>query len=161
MANGRQGIERMRMPVPPGLRGGGNAGGQSGVVPMIKFQPGIAFEGRSATAGQIIQPTSGWLDGDSADSYRMDVKILSMSATLSLVIESAPAPEGPWTAATSFTTVTATNIVLSSEGGAQNFSRFVRWRVDLTGAGAWNVCFQLLATPGKGSPAAQRLPRRV
>lgn len=67
------------------------------------------------------------------------MQILAVT-NVTLAIESAAGHEGPWIESTTFAAATDTMIVLSSEGGSINFSRYIRWRFEGDGVNAWNIC---------------------
>jgi len=90
----------------------------------------------------------------------MQVQAMSM-VDCSLLLESAPAVEGPWTQISSYDAAADNAIVLSSEGGTKKFSNLVRWRINPTAAGAWNICFKIKATASGAKMSRVRAPRRA
>jgi len=108
----------------------------------------------ATTYGVIYQPGRMWLVLEEEKEVALDVMILnstvSAGSTLaSLVIETAPAPEGPWTAVGTFTTAyTQTRLFLTSrEGGTAQFQRLLRHKIDPTQAsGDWAMTSRICAT---------------
>ena len=138
-------------------RAGRQTGGQAGAK-LYRFQPWLTVYG-TAAATEVLQPCREWLDGVDYTTYHMQVQVLTVT-NATLVIESATSREGPWNTATSFTGTTDTTIVLSSEGGgSNNFSRYIRWKLETSGT--WEVCFQLLFTSGGGFSDLKLSPRVV
>jgi hypothetical protein len=108
----------------------------------------------ATTYGMIFQPAKGWLVVDEKKEVALDVTVLNStvaagSTLSSLVIETAPALEGPWTAVGTFTAAaTQTRLFLTSrEGGTVQFQRLLRWKIDPSSAsGDWAQTFRICAT---------------
>ena len=119
----------------------------------VPMQGVITLKG-ATTYGAIIQPARGWLVLDDFKELALDVMVLNSTvaagATLaSLIFETAPAVEGPWTAVGTYTTAfTQTRLFLTSrEGGTAQFQRLARWKLDPTQAsGNWATTFKVCAT---------------
>jgi hypothetical protein len=126
----------------------------------IKFQPWLTLASGSGAGSpyEIIQPGSGWLRGEGASVYHMDVNVSFISGC-TLYLETSTTPEGPWDSVSGITVQTDTRTVISSEGGSSKFTGLVRWRV--SGDAPWQVCFQLQATPGAGMPKHVGVPTKV
>ena len=125
----------------------------------IKMQPWLTLAG-AAGVTEVLQPSDGWLRGADYPTYHMQVQVKAISGTnATLTLETAPSAEGPWASITTFTAVTDTMIVISSEGGSNRFSNLVRWK--MTASDAWQVCFSLNATPGMSVSNVSGAPRRV
>lgn len=150
--------DRQDFKLPPGFPVSAGQRGFAMPSTAIDMQPWLTLTG--ATTVDVIMPAHRWLDGSMVDAYRMDVRITDLGSTVALLLESSPVQEGPWTTVASYTGATATTLLVSSEGGSAKFSRFLRWRLDTSSAGAWNICFMLRATPERGAPAAPRTPRK-
>ncbi len=121
----------------------------------IRFQPWLSLE-TAASWGEIVQPASQWLAGAQVPTYQMQVQIMYLAGA-TLLLESSPTAEGPWATVVSYTAQTNTMIMLASEGGG--FAGYIRWRVE--GTAAWQICFQLRATPGASVMQQMGTPKRV
>lgn len=118
-------------------------GSQAGV---IAFQEFLTITAAGSGTKEAIQPSYAWLKGYLYPTYHVQVEIPYCSANATIYLESSPTAEGPWDTVKSFTAVTNTMIVISSEGGENKFTGLVRWRVE--GTAPWQVCFQFHAMPG-------------
>ena len=126
---------------------------------VINFQPWLSLTGVSGS-GDVTQPARHWLNGTNFATCNMQVQAMSVVAC-TLVLESASSVEGPWSTITSYQAAADAAIVLSSEGGTQKFSNLVRWRINPSGAAAWNICFKLKATASGSKMSRVKAPRRV
>lgn len=142
--NCNQGLrEGPRQRMLPSYVGIDDMGAQDGVV---RFQPTVTIEAAGSGTKEAIQPSDMWIRGCQFPTYHMQVEIIENSANAEVYLESAPTAEGPFDTVKSFTAVTNTMIVISSEGGENKFTGLLRWRV--AGTAPWQACFQFHAMPG-------------
>ena len=78
-----------------GRRRSGMSAYACGPTRVIDFQPWITLIGTSSTP-DVIQPARTWLNGESMPTYNMKILITAITQC-TLVLESAPSGEGPWT----------------------------------------------------------------
>ena len=163
--NPGQGLGRQSLPAGGRgtQRGRAVRGGRSGApLPskpdLIKFQPWLSLVGDS-TSQDVIQPAREWLDGEDIATYVMKIEVLQVS-NCTLVLESAPTVEGPWTTSSSVTTVGSSTAVATSEGGSTGFSKYLRWRAD-KGGSDWEICFKVTALPSQSTAVPVKTPRKV
>ena len=123
----------------------------------IMFQPLVTVLGSSAS-NDLIQASDMWLQGRE-NTYHIQVSLNAIS-NCTLVLESCPTVEGPWSTVTSYAAATQTMAVISSEGGATKFSGLVRWRIEKD-VSDWSTCFQLKAMPGQSVTNVVESPRRA
>ena len=100
------------------------------------------------------------------DPYVMDPDFFKMpegrkiGATVTLVVEQAMQPEGPWSSLLSINQTvpyTVQGINLSAEDGAANqLLRFIRWHIEST-CGAWKTCFRINARATTPSTSNSKL----
>jgi len=141
-----------------GRRRSGMSAYACGPTRVIDFQPWITLIGTSSTP-DVIQPARTWLNGESMPTCNMKILITAITQC-TLVLESAPSGEGPWTQVQAFTQAADNMLVASSEGGPCQFSKYIRWKVDKAG-NAWKVCFQVRAMPGKSAAELKLTPRNA
>jgi hypothetical protein len=122
------------------------------------FQPWLTLSAPGGT-DDVIQPCRHWLDGINESTLHMKIEMTYVT-NATLVIEAALSREGPWMQCAMLTAATYNMLVMSSEGGAMTFGRYVRWRVDGHAANPWEVCFQLMVTSGAMSDA-KLAPRKA
>lgn len=136
-------------------------GAPSGRSPVrrFRFQPWLTLYGPAAI-DEVVQPCRHYLDGLNEATYHFQVEVLSIT-NVTLVVESAQSQEGPWSQCTGFGSTTDTMVVLSSEGGSMNFSRYVRWRLDGDGVNDWEISFQMLLTSGAAVSETKLSPRKA
>jgi len=153
------------------ILGNGNKGSIGGIqsqidktafdkATVLKWQPWLNVEAAAGAGSpyEFIQPRSGWLEGHSVSTYHLKVQI-SFLNNCTLIFESSPTEEGPWTEVLSYTEQTDIMTVISSEGGTARFSGYVRWRV--TGTPAYQICFQLEAVPGASIASYIATPKKI
>jgi hypothetical protein len=99
----------------------------------------------AATADEVIQMRSKWLDGSRVPGYLVFVEILGNSNG-KLSLQTSMGEEGPWKEVAAYTGTTATTVLVSSEGDAALLAGMLRWKMTGTAAD-WKVCFRLQATP--------------
>jgi hypothetical protein len=150
--------------LPPGL-GGGSGKGLKYDLPkscfqgeVITWQPIGTFFGATGSP-QMVQPAGQWLHGLNFASYLLKAELMHLTGC-TLVIESALTVEGPWTTVATLAAAGSTEAILSSEGGPTVFSNHVRWRVE-PGAGAWSLCFKLVAVPGQSINQPLGSPKKL
>jgi hypothetical protein len=120
----------------------------------------MTFETSGGCSEDIVQPARAWLSGEQAATYHCKVEISYLSSGWTLELESSPTPEGPWVEVVAFTAQTDTVVVLSSEGGSNKFSGYIRWRLPAT-TSDWGACFQIKATPGINVSGITMTPKIV
>jgi hypothetical protein len=99
----------------------------------------------AAAADEVIQARTRWLDGSRVPGYLMFVEILG-NTNGKLVLQTSMGEEGPWKDIATYTAITATTVLVSSEGDDALLAGMLRYK--LTGTGAnWKICFRLQATP--------------
>lgn len=131
------------------------AAGGGGTAKRFYLQPWLTLYGPT-TVTSVLQPCRHYLDGLSEAFLSTQIEVTHIT-NVTLVIESATNREGPWSQSAAVTGVTDTTLVLSSEGGPSNFSRYVRWRLASSGS-AWEVAFQLLLTSGAQASESNLTP---
>jgi hypothetical protein len=119
-----------------------------GGAEVIRLQDWLELSGATA-AVDVAQPARFWIPGAQFLTCLLRAQLLFV-ANCSLVIESSPTVEGPWTSAVTFSAVGTSTVSLASGGGTSMFSNYVRWRVVPSGA-SWGICFQLKAFPSGGA----------
>ena len=125
---------------------------------IIVWQRMLTLQAAGSGTKEAIQPSYAWLKGCEYPTYHVQVELPECSANATVYLESSPTVEGPFSTVKSFTAVTNTMIVMSSEGGENRFDGFVRWRV--SGTAPWQVCMQLHAMPGASISDKQSTPIR-
>jgi len=122
----------------------------------IAMQPWITLKGCTAYTAVLIQPVEGWINGENFTDAALNISLVggltSAGNTLcSLVIETASAPEGPWspiaTIAAAYSQTTKYFTSRASEN-TDKFERFLRWKLDpsLVTAADWTMTFKICAT---------------
>ena len=99
----------------------------------------------AATADEIIQMRTKWLDGSRVPGYLVFVEVLGLSNG-KLSLQTSMGEEGPWKEVAAYTGITATTVLASSEGDDALLAGMLRWKMTGTAAN-WKVCFRLQATP--------------
>jgi hypothetical protein len=120
----------------------------------FKMQPWITMKGHTGYLDPLIQPATGWVNGENFKDAVVDIKIASNTVSAGsdlaeLAIQTAVAPEGPWQTITTLTPAytEVAKYYTSREGGTDQFERFLRWKMDGTGAsGDWTMTFKICAT---------------
>ncbi len=125
---------------------------------MIRFQEWMELRGASTT-GDVIQPARQWIPGSSFPLYNMKCLVLYIS-NCTLYLESSQSVEGPWTVAATLASTGPVLVQLSSEGGMNKFSNYLRWRLS-PAALEWGICFNMKAFPGKSLAEPVLGPMRV
>ncbi len=118
------------------------------------MQPWVTLKGSTNYLDALVQPASGWVNGDNFKEAVMDFNVIgntvSTGTTLcDLLVQTAVAPEGPWTDIATISTgyCRTTKYFTSNEGGTDQFDRFLRWRLDPSGAvGDWTITFKICTT---------------
>ncbi len=136
----------------PAMRGEGE--GQE----VIKFQDWLELGGGSTT-GDVIQPARQWIAGSAYPLFHLKCQVPYIS-NCTLVLESSQTVEGPWTSAATIGATGMILVALSSEGGVNKFSNYLRWRLN-PAALDWGICFQIKAFPGKSVAEPVVGPMRV
>jgi len=108
----------------------------------FELSPWTTLKGTVSSTQEIIQRRATWVDAESYKDAVIGVEILThTNCTLSL--QTAVAPEGPWTTLASFTgTTQTTKYYTSRETGTDKFDRFIRWKLDRSAAN-WQTSFKL------------------
>ena len=121
----------------------------------IPMQRWITLCGAANSAVPVIQSQSGWLDGMNFKDAAIDVLILRNNAGTAqqiLYLETAIAPEGPWTVIATYNTGGYQHDIkyfTTTNGATNSFERFIRWRLDISASApalaAWETCFRICA----------------
>jgi hypothetical protein len=122
----------------------------------VPFQIPIGVCGSGTSSKPIVQPAEAWLNAEDYKEAAVDAVIWenkTSAGTLNLLLETAVAPEGPWTPIATFAGVTTggycvtTKYFTSREGGTNKFERLLRWSLDRSDAtlGDWELCFRFCA----------------
>lgn len=122
------------------------------------MQPWITLKGSTQTTTAIVQPGKDWLDGQGYKEAGLNLEILENTPSTTpsvLVLETAIAPEGPWTPLASFgggtwgAGYTCTSLYFTArEGGTDLYQRFIRWKLDnsFSSSAVWTATFRICAT---------------
>jgi hypothetical protein len=115
------------------------------------MQPWTTLKG-DVTMDDIIQPAKLWVDGGNFMEAAIDTQILLNAAntgTPELHLETAVAPEGPWTTLATFGTgyTHSVNYFTTREGGTKKFEKLIRWKLKLSDGtlGDWEITFRICA----------------
>lgn len=125
---------------------------------VIRFQEWMELRGVSTT-GDVIQPARQWIAGSAFPLFHLKCQVPYIS-NCTLVLESSQSVEGPWTSAATIGATGMILVALSSEGGMNKFSNYLRWRLN-PAALEWGICFQIKAFPGKSVAEPVMGPMRV
>ena len=113
---------------------------------VIEFQEMITIFGAEGAR----QLNDKWLDLKDADEAMVSVQVLQRypAASLSLILETALVPEGPWVEVETLSgtpAATVTEVYLTSKSsGTDRFQRYLRWRLDGQGGDqTWVACFKM------------------
>lgn len=101
----------------------------------------------------IIQSPDGWIDGKDFKEVAMDVLLLRNNDTIGqqiLYLETAIAPEGPWTVIATYNTPGYQHhqeYFTTTSGATDQFQRFIRWRLDISDntLADWATCLRICA----------------
>jgi len=117
------------------------------------MQPWITIKGSTSYTTALLQPVEGWVNGENFPEAALNLALVgnvaSTGSTLcSLVIETASAPEGPWSAIATLSAAycQTTKYFTTRESGTNKFERFLRWKLDPVGViGNWTTTFKICA----------------
>ncbi len=122
----------------------------------IAMQPWITLKGSPAYTAVLIQPVEGWVNGENFTEAALNIALAgslttSGSTLCSLVIETASAPEGPWSAVATVNAASLQTTMYFTSRASENtdkFERFLRWKLDpsLVTASDWTMTFKICAT---------------
>lgn len=129
-----------------GTGGIGHIGQVAAGIPkqLIKWEHFGVFAGDS-DGDEVIPTTSKWLSGAQVPGYLVHVEIVGCHSA-QFELQTAMGIEGPWKQVAAYTGITASTVLVSSEGDGALLAGLLRWK--LTGTAAnWKACFRLGAIP--------------
>jgi hypothetical protein len=111
----------------------------------------VEFDG----PGEVCQPEEDWIDTEGCTSGAMQLQMLSLTGSVSFIVQTSKSREGPWTDYATLPGTGSPPLPDASEEYAvhaglttgtdvnpmYHFDRYMRWRIVATGAG--QVCFRL------------------
>jgi len=116
------------------------------------MQPWVTMKGASIYTDDLIQPTTGWVNGENFKEAVVDFAVVGntvASGTMSLILETSVSPGEPWTSIATISDAycRTTKYFTSREGGTSKFDRFLRWKLDPSSAGGdWTITFKICTT---------------
>jgi hypothetical protein len=118
--------------------------GKLGLGGVIKWENFRVYCGDSA-GDEVIPTTSKWLSGAQVPGYLVHVEIVGCHSA-QFELQTAMGIEGPWKQVAAYTGITASTVLVSSEGDGALLAGLLRWK--LTGTAAnWKACFRVGAIP--------------
>ena len=94
------------------------------------------------TSDTVTQDYDLWTDTEGYDASKLHT-ILTQGTNVSLAIETAVSPEGPWTSLYTITTASDTYDEVECDTNAQyRLDRYLRWTLTSSGA-SWKACFMI------------------